>query len=108
MKLVVQPIQRGCERRPLHRFRVVLALAEASPAKIETQHGKTETVQRLHGMKDDFIVQRAAIDGMGMAHHGSVSGIGNSSIEQGLETAGMGPSRNRERIVPACVSIAVQ
>ena len=88
MELLVKPIQGRSNVVHFADSVVVLTLAETSPAKIETQHGKTKTVQRLHGMKDDLIVQRAAKEGMRMTNDGGVSGIGSSSIEQGFETAG--------------------
>lgn len=84
---MVQPIQRRLHVVHFTASAVMLALAEASPAKIETQHGKTEAVQRLHGMKDDFIVQSAAIDGMRMTNDAAVSGTGRPGIEQGFEPA---------------------
>ncbi len=58
MKLRIQPIKRGANVLDFPIALVVLALAQPRAAKIETQHGKTEAVQRLHGMENNFVVQR--------------------------------------------------
>ncbi len=87
MKLVVKPIQRGSDIVQFAISVVVLALTQASPAKIKTQHREAKTIQCLHSVKDHFVVQRAAIEGMRMADDGGVLGVSSSRIEQGFEAA---------------------
>src|ERR1700674_2475730 len=63
----------------------MFALAQARPAKIKAQHRITKVVQRLHGVKDDFVVQSSAVKGMRMAYQRSVSGMFRTRIEQGFQ-----------------------
>jgi len=46
------------------------ALAAPGAAKVEAQDRESETVQSLGGLKDDFVVQRAAVERMRMTHDG--------------------------------------
>ena len=63
-------------------------LAQAGAAEIETEHGESEAVQSFHGVEDDFVVQRAAEHGMGMADEGGVGGVRGAGVEQGFEASG--------------------
>ena len=60
MKLRIQPMERGANVFDLAIAFVVFSVAQPRAAKIETQHRKTKAVQRLHGVEDDFVVQRAS------------------------------------------------
>ena len=64
---------------------IVLALAQAGTAKIESQHRKSEAVQRLHGVKDNLVVQRPPKQRMRMANQSGMRRILRASIEQRLE-----------------------
>jgi len=44
----------------------MLPFAESSATEIEAEHWESEVVQRLHGVEDNFVVQRPAIDRMRM------------------------------------------
>ena len=70
-----QPVQ--CDPNIFHlAFAVgVLALAQSGTAKVEAQHGKAKSVQGLHGMKNNFIVQRPAEEGMRMSHQRAMSRV---------------------------------
>src|ERR1700688_1936450 len=85
MKLVVEPVERGTNVVNFAAAMIVLAMAQSRAAKIEAQHRKTKTVQRLHGMKDDLIVHGPAKQGMRMTDEGSVRGILGARIKQRLE-----------------------
>jgi hypothetical protein len=50
-------------------------LAESGAAKIKAQYGKPEVMQRLHRVKDNFVMQRPAIDRMWMANYSSMSRV---------------------------------
>src|SRR5580700_1044145 len=54
---------------------IVLAYALARAAEIESQYGKAARVQRLRGLKHDFIVHRAAEERMRMANYRSTRRI---------------------------------
>lgn len=88
MKLGIEPVERGANVFEFAAAAIVLALAEACAAEVETQHGETKTVQGLHGVEDNFVVQRSAEQGMRMANQRRVSGIFRARIQQGFQAAG--------------------
>jgi hypothetical protein len=53
-------------RSPTHV--VVLAFAQPSAAKIESQHGNAAAVKRLGGLVDNFVVHGPAEKGVWMAN----------------------------------------
>ena len=82
VKLGIEPVKRSAHVFDLPLALVVFALAQARAAKVEAQHGKTKAVQRLHGMEDDFIVQRPAKQRMRMADDGCMGGILRATVKQ--------------------------
>ncbi len=66
---------------------IVLSLAESGAAEVEAQHGKTKTVQRLHGMEHDLVMQRSAKQWMRMANYRGVSCVLRACVEQGFEAS---------------------
>ncbi len=60
MILSIEPVERGANVVDFPIAVVMFALAQSSSTKVEAQHRKTKTVQCLHGVKDDFVVQRPA------------------------------------------------
>src|SRR5208282_5474521 len=66
----------------------VFALAQAGAAEVEAQHGESEVVERLHGVEDDFIVQRSTVERMRMTDDGSMRRVGRSGVEQGFQASG--------------------
>ena len=60
MILGVEPVERSADVVNFAVTLIVFTLAQSRSTKVEAQHGKTKTVQRLHGMEHDFIVQRSA------------------------------------------------
>ena len=60
MILGVEPVERSPDVIDFAIALVVFALAQSRSTKVEAQHGKSKTVQRLHGMEHNFVVQRSA------------------------------------------------
>src|SRR6266436_6784282 len=85
---MIQPIECGSNVVHLAFSVIMFPMAQAGTAKIEAQHRKTETVQRLHGVKDHLVMESSAKPRMRMAHHGGVGGFGFARVEQRLQTAG--------------------
>src|SRR5271168_3231605 len=82
MKFRVHPVESGAHIFHFANAVVVPALAQSRAAKVEAQHGKAKTVQRLHSMEYDFVVQGAAEERMRVANHSRVSCILRASIKQ--------------------------
>jgi hypothetical protein len=87
MKLVIEPVERRAYVIHFPDSMIVFALAQTGAAKIEAQHGKTKTIQRLHGVKDDFVVQRATKQRMRMANHRGMGRVLRARVEQRLQSA---------------------
>lgn len=66
---------------------VVNTLAEAYTAKVESQDGKAEGREGLHGVVDDFIVHGAAAGGVWVADQCGERGGLVAGIEEGLKAA---------------------
>ena len=65
----------------------MFSLTQSGSAKVEAQHGKTEAVQRLHGVKDNLVVQSSAEERMGMTHNCSVCRIFCSGVEDRFQAS---------------------
>jgi len=87
MKFVIQPIQRGANVIDLAFSAVMGPLTQPRAAKIKTQYRKTETVQRLHGVKNHFVMKSSAIDGMGMTNQRRIARFRSACIQQGFQAA---------------------
>jgi len=87
MKLGIEPVKRCPHILDLTFPMRVFALAEARAPEIKAQYRETKTVQRFHGMKHDFVMQRPAKQRMRMANQRGMRGVGSACIEQGLEFA---------------------
>ena len=88
MKLRIQPIERGTNVVDFPIALVVLSLAQSRSAKIEAQHWETETVQRLHGVEHNLVVQRSAKQRMRMADQRRMSRVLRARVKQGFQPAG--------------------
>jgi len=88
MESCVKPVERGPYVFDFTLAVVVLALAQSRATEVEAQHGKSEVIQRLHGVKHNFIVQGSAKQRMRMADHRGVARIASASIEQRLQAPG--------------------
>ncbi len=66
----------------------VFAFAQAGAAEVEAKDGESEAVERLHGVEDDFVVQRSAVERVRMADHGGVRCVGRSGVEECFQASG--------------------
>ncbi len=87
VELRVQPVESGANIFDFPVAVIVFALAESRAAKVEAQHGKTKTVQRLHGMEHNLVVQRSAKQRMRMANDCGMSRIFRAGVEQRFESS---------------------
>lgn len=88
MKLRIHPIQRGVHILDFTVAIIMLALTQSGSAEVETQDGKSEAVQRLHGMKDNFVMQRSAKQRMRMADDSRVRRLLCSGVEKSFQASG--------------------
>ena len=95
MKLGIQPIESGANVLDFPGAMIMLARAQSRPAKIEAQHRKPEAVQRLHGVEDNFVVQRSAKQRMRMADYRSMRGILNTCIQQSFQPSSWAIEKKR-------------
>jgi len=65
----------------------MFAMAESSATKIKPQYRKTEAVQRLHGMENDFVMQRPAKQRMRMTNHRRMCRILSARIQERLQSS---------------------
>ena len=82
MKLRIQPIESGPNIFHFSVAVIVFAVAQPSAAKVEAQHRKTKTVQRLHGVKHNLVMQRPAKQRMRMADDRRMGRILGACVEQ--------------------------
>ena len=87
MKLRVQPVESGANIFNFAVAVIVFALAESGAAKVEAQHGKTKTVQRLHGMEHNLVMQCSSKQRMRVANDRGVSRILRTGVEQCFESS---------------------
>ncbi len=73
----------------------MLAFTKTSAAEIEAEHGKSKTIQRLHGVENDLIVQGSAVQRMGMTNHRGMGGAGRSGVQQCFQPSGGTGKRQR-------------
>src|SRR5256885_772486 len=66
----------------------MLAFTKTRASEVEAQHRKSEMVKRLHGMKNNFVVQCPAIQRVRMTDHRRVRRRGRSGVEEGLQASG--------------------
>ena len=86
MILGVEPVERRADVVDFAFAVIVFPLAQTRAAKIEAQDRKSETVQRLHGVKDDLVMQRSTKKRMRMTDHGCMTGIHLASVKKGFQT----------------------
>src|SRR5882724_6486339 len=73
----------------------MLAFTQAGAAEVETQHREPEVVQRLHGVEDNFVVERPTIKRMRMTNDCRMRRGGRSRIEQRFQAAGRAFEKKR-------------
>src|SRR5271155_3166023 len=87
VELRVQPVESGANVFDFPVAVIVLALAESGATKVEAQHGESKTVQRLHGMKHNLVMQRSSEQRMRMANNRRMSRIFRTGIEESFESS---------------------
>jgi hypothetical protein len=73
MEFLIEPVERSTDIVDFAMPLRMSTVAEASTAKVEAQHRESETVEGLHGVEDDLVMQRAAVDRVWMADQRRVS-----------------------------------
>ncbi len=81
----IEPVQRRANVVNLTVSVVMFTLAESGATKVKPQHRKSKTVQRLHRVKHNLVVQRPAKQWMRMTNYCRVRGIVRSGIQQRLQ-----------------------
>jgi hypothetical protein len=76
----------------------MLAFAQAGAAEVEAEDGESEAVERFHGVEDDFVVQRSAVQRMRMADYGACVAVGDPALSSASRRPA-GPARNKERML---------
>ncbi len=87
-EFALEPVEGGAHVFDFTDAVCVLAFAQAGAAEIEAQYGESKVVERLHGVEDNFIVQRSSIEWMRMADHSGMRRVGRSGVEQGFQASG--------------------
>ena len=87
MKFLIEPVERRAYVIHFPDSMIVFTLAQTRAAKVEAQHGKSKTIERLHGVKHDFVVQRATKQRMRMANDRGMRGVFRARVEQRLQPA---------------------
>lgn len=94
MEFGIQPVESAANIFHFAPALVVLAMAKSRTAKVKAQHGKAKTIQRLHGMKNNFVVQRTPEQRMGMTNYRRVRRVRVPGIQQGLKPS-RGPAQEQ-------------
>ncbi len=87
VELRVQPVESGAHIFDFAVAVIVLAMAESRAAKVKTQYGKTKTVQRLHSMEHNLVMQRSSKQRMRVANNCGMSRFFRTGIEQRFESS---------------------
>lgn len=87
MKLGIEPVERGANVIHFAPALIVRPLAQSRAAEIKAQDGKAKTIQRLHGVEDDLVVQGPAKQRVRVADNRRVGGILGAAVEQGFKTS---------------------
>src|SRR6266496_3648810 len=86
MIFAIEPIQRGPNILRFSLPMSMLPLTQSESTKVESQHRKSEAVQRFHRMKDDLVMHRSAINRMRMANQCSMIRAVRARVEKCLES----------------------
>ena len=86
-EFMFQPVEGGANIFDFANAASVLAFAQAGAAEVEAEHGESEAIESFHGVEDNFVVQRSAVERMRMTNNGGMGGGGRAGIEQGFEAS---------------------
>jgi len=87
-ELAFEPVEGGAHVFNFSDAAGVFAFAQAGAAEVEAEHRESEAIERFHGMEDDFVVERSAVERMRMADHGGVRRVGGPGVEQSFQASG--------------------
>ena len=87
MEFAVEPVQRCSNVIGFFHPATVFSLAQSKATKIEAQHRKSKTVQRLHRMKHNLVVHGAAVNRMRMTDQSSMTRVLCARVEQRFEAS---------------------
>jgi len=85
MKLPIKPVKSATHIFQLSLAMIMFPMTKPRAPKVEPQHRKPKTVQRLHGMKHNFVMQRPPKQWMRMANHRRMRGALRACIQQRLQ-----------------------
>src|SRR5450755_1554492 len=95
MILAVQPVERSTHVVDFAVALIVFSFTQPCATKIEAQYRESKTVQRLHGVKDDFIMQSSTEERVRMADHGRMARIPGAGVEQRFQAAARAVEKER-------------
>ena len=64
------------------------APAQTGSSEVKAKDGEAKRVQGLHRMEDSLVVQRSAVERMGMTNQRCVRGAGSPCIQQSFQLSG--------------------
>jgi len=85
-EFMLEPVESGADVLDFADAVRVLTFAQSGTAKIEAQHGESEAVQRFHGVEDDLVVQRPAMERVRMTHNGCMRRVWRSPVQQRFQS----------------------
>lgn len=88
LKFAFKPFESGSHVVDFADAVCMLSFAQAGTTEVEAQDGKSEAVERFHGVEDDLVMERSSVERMRMADQRRVRGRGRAIVEQGLEASG--------------------
>ena len=87
LEFLFQPVEGGAHIFDFSHAVGVLAFTQSGAAEVEAEHGESEAVEGLHGVEDDFVVERSSVQRMRMTDEGGVGRGGGSGVEEGFKAA---------------------
>src|ERR1700674_3801206 len=87
-EFVFEPVEGGAHVFDFANAVCVLAFTQAGTAEVEAEHGKSEAIERFHGVEDDFVVERSTEERMRMADHGGMRRAGRTGVEERFQSSG--------------------
>ena len=84
-ELIPEPFERDMYVIHFSGSKIVFTFAQTGASEVKAQYRKAEVVQGFHCVKDDFVVERASVERMGMANDGRMCGITGAYVQDRLE-----------------------
>ena len=87
LELVLQPSERSMHVGDLTASLIVLTGAQSRATEVEAQHRKSERIQGLHGMEDNFVVHGSTPQRVRVANEARVGRTRRTQIQQRFQAA---------------------